>query len=86
MPAPAYVWVAAEPVPAAVLSPQTHDQLTMEPSGSVDVDASTDRVRSLAEAVNDAVGATFAGGAETVTWPVTVPMAPSSSVTVRVTV
>ena len=36
--------------------------------------------------VNAAVGAWFGGGVVTVTWPVSVSVAPSLSVTVRVTV
>ena len=67
-------------------SPQFHDQLTMEPSGSLDPRPSTSAVRKLVFDENDAVGLTLAGGGSvTVTGQVTEAVAPASSVTVSVT-
>ena len=55
----------------------------MVPSESVEVVASRSTVRSVVVPVNAAVGATLAGGSVTVMVELAVPMAPSSSVTVR---
>ena len=56
------------------------------PSGSVDVLESTATLRPVGVATIRGVGATFGGGAVTVTAVVVVAEAPSSSVTVRPTV
>ena len=52
----------------------------------MEVDPSTDTLRSASVWVNAATGTWFGGGSLTVTWAVSVSVAPSLSVTVRVTV
>ncbi|GMA86222.1 hypothetical protein GCM10025868_14720 [Angustibacter aerolatus] len=77
------MWFATVPV-AVPPSPNVHDQPLMVPSVSLEVLPSTVSARFAALEVNAAVGATF--GAVTETAFETTPVAPSSSVTVSVTV
>ncbi len=56
------------------------------PSASAEPEPSKPATRNVADDVNAAVGAWFGGSAATVTSWLTVPVAPSSSVTVNVTV
>ncbi len=56
------------------------------PSGSLDVEASSEATRFATVLVNAATGAWFTGGAVTVTLAVVRPVAPLSSVTVNATV
>jgi hypothetical protein len=65
-------------------SPNAHAQLTTEPSASAEPVPSNEHARFVQARVNAAVGAALAGA--TVTVCETEPVAPSSSVTVSVTV
>ena len=58
----------------------------MVPSASLDVDPLTEVCRNVSLCVKAAVGAWLGGGAFTVTGLDTLPVSPSLSVTVRVTV
>ena len=74
------------PVPVPP-SPKFQLRAVIVPSESLDAAESTDAVRSAAVAVNDADGGWFGGGGPvTVTCRVVLAVAPSSSVTVNVTV
>jgi hypothetical protein len=64
-------------------SPNAHAQLTTEPSASAEPVPSNEHPSPVHDGANAAVGLAFA--ADTVTLWVTVPVAPSSSVTVSVT-
>ena len=76
---------AVAPVESCDESPHFHEYDAIDPSASVDPEPFTDRVRSDAAVVKLATGAWFGAGAVTVTVFVTACVAPSSSVTVRVT-
>jgi hypothetical protein len=82
-PAVAYVWVAVVPVPV-VPSPQAHAYDDTVPSGSDDVDPSTETTRKFTVYVNAATGGF--GGADTVTIFDVEFVSPLLSVTVRVIV
>ena len=78
--------MAVAPEPLAVPSPQFHEYDATVPSASVELEPLTETARLVSVWVKAAVGAWFGGGAVTVTSAVSVSVAPSSSVTVRVTV
>ena len=67
-------------------SPNSQAYEATVPSASVDADPFTATANGDVVAVNDAVGAWFCGTSGTTTCCDVVPMAPSSSVTVSVTV
>src|SRR3978361_1389763 len=60
VPAEAYVWFTVTPVPAALVSPKSHEYVANVPSGSLDPDPSNPAFRSTDEDVNAATGDWFA--------------------------
>src|SRR3954447_23085947 len=62
VPADPYVWLGLTPLTGAEESPKSHAYDATVPSTSADADASNATARSVAVAVNDAVGGLFPAG------------------------